>query len=82
MVQLAQAYFDALYNDAPEEHLDRVRRYMKDLDALIAVTTMGGTQGMLIPGAPGGGEMPGEGPAPMAENAAPAQPGVPPNVAA
>lgn len=35
LIQTAQAYFDALYEDAPEENLVQLRDYMQDLDRLI-----------------------------------------------
>jgi hypothetical protein len=67
LVQCAQAYFDALYNDAPEYNLQLLRDYMKALDQLIAVTMMGqmpaGGPPAAMAGAPPGGAP--AGPAPM-----------------
>ena len=36
LMQAAQAYFDALYDDAPEHNLQLIRDYMTAVDALIA----------------------------------------------
>jgi len=55
MVQAAQAYFDALYNDAPEYNLQLLRDYMSALDQIIAITMMGQQQMGAAPGAPAGG---------------------------
>jgi len=65
LMQAAQAYFEGLYNDAPEEVLQRVRDYMDQLDQLIAAA-------MMPPPMPGAGMgagpsgAPSQGPVPLA----------------
>lgn len=61
MLQVAQAYFDALYDDAPEANLEMLRRYLKELGALVNARAASQAMAMQAQGAaPPGGQPPPE----------------------
>lgn len=61
VVQVAQAYFEAMYNDAPEVNLELLRRYIQELDIMVKEQQAA----LAMAQAPMGGAPPQEAPPPM-----------------
>jgi len=54
ILQASQAYFDALYNDAPQENLDLIRQWIEDLTAMMAEAQAEAAQAQAMAAAPPG----------------------------